>query len=121
MPVEIKTSAETLNSTSHRGSVRGGVVGNYTTVPLTPRSPTIESCDSPYIKQRFESVTDSDGSRSDIHVHQPYIPYRHYTYSHSPGPVGTVPVPISLHHNDVSKFELQNLTHVVLLTLLLLT
>ena len=106
MPEEIKTSAETLNSTSHRGSVRGGVVGNYTTVSLTPRSPTIESCDSPYIKQRFESVTDSDGSRSDIHMHQPYAPYRHYTYSHSPGPVAAVPAPINLHRNEVSKIDL---------------
>ena len=103
MSEEIKTSAETLNSTSHRGSVRGGVVGNYTSVPLTPRSPTIESCDSPYIKQRFESVTDSDGSRSDIHVHQQVTPHRHYTYSHSPGPIGTVPAPLRLNHNDVSQ------------------
>ena len=106
MPEEIKTSAETLNSTSHRGSVRGGLIGNYTSVSLTPRSPTIGSCDSPHIKQRFESVTDSDGSRSDIHMHQPYTPYRHYTYSHSPGPVGTVPAPINLHHHDVSESQL---------------
>ena len=106
MPEEIKTSAETLNSTSHRGSVRGGVVGNYTSVSLTPRSPTIESCDSPYIKQRFESVTDSDGSRSDIHMHQPYVQYRHYTYSHSPGPIAAAPAPINLHHNEVSKINL---------------
>ena len=105
VPHEIKTSAETLNSTSHRGSVRGGVVGNYNNVSLTPRSPTIESCDSPYTKQRFESVTDSDGSRSDIQVHQPY--YRHYTYSHSPGPVVNIPPPLKLPHGDVSVLEEQ--------------
>ena len=92
MPEELKRSNETLNSASHRGSVRGGVVGAYTqvNVPFTPRSPTIESCDSPYTKQRFESVTDSDGSRSDIHIQNPHFP-RHYTYSHSPGPSGITP------------------------------
>ena len=110
MPDEVKNSNETLNSISHRGSVRGGVVGAYTqvNVPLTPRSPTIESCDSPYIKQRFESVTDSDGSRSDIQLQYPHYP-RHYTYSHSPGPASVVNnnnahMPLSFHNNHVSEF-----------------
>ena len=86
--------------------MRGGVVGAYTqvNVPLTPRSPTIESCDSPYIKQRFESVTDSDGSRSDIQLQYPHYP-RHYTYSHSPGPAAVTnnaPMALNFHNKHVS-------------------
>lgn len=108
MSEDIRNSNETLNSTSHRGSVRGGVIGYYTTVtgPLTPRSPTNESCESPYIKQRFGSVTDSDGSKSDIQQQAPHI--RHYTYSFSPGPSGNTPTPLKFQYSDVSQW-LRNL------------
>ena len=37
MPEELKRSNETLNSASHRGSVRGGVVGAYTQVNVPLR------------------------------------------------------------------------------------
>ena len=96
---DFKASDETLNSTSRHGSVHSGALNSYYNVgvPRTPRSPTI-SCDSPYTKPRFESNTDSDGSRSDINPYQSYQP-RHYTYSHSPGPAGNIPPPLNLQHN----------------------
>ena len=105
IPEDVRNSNETLNSTSYRGSVRGGVVGCNTQIPgsLTPRSPTTESAgDSPYIKHRFESVTDSDGSKSDIQpIQQP--PVHHYTCTaFSPGPPTYAPTPLKFNYNDVS-------------------